>query len=510
MEQEVMKLDKHIWSEHLSAWKSFLSELLSYTQDEGDSIRIRRQLQTIEKARCGAVLNPSLLIDFIDPPKEKSMISDCDTFVLNLNDSQKAAVKLALGENNLSIIQGPPGTGKTQVIAEICLQLYKQNPNVRILVCSETHVAVNNLITRISSNSTEPLRAIRIRDKENYDEIDDFSVEKVVQSYLDWASKSLDSKKAYSIIESELKDTENKSLEKALALSANIIGVTCNRLAAYEFVDSTEMFDVAVIDEVCKATLPEILTPLLISKKAILLGDPKQLPPVFCSEEQDIIKSIEGCDLNKYMYVDRLFNESINTVVLDTQYRMTDGIGNLISHIFYGDLLKNGRNYSRKNDIVWVDYSPTKSWPEDISINNVKPEIFNMDECNIICDLLKEIMECYSKETTIAIISPYKGQVRRLRQCCHCSERVKIDTVDGFQGKEADIVIFSVTRTTGAFRFLADERRLNVALSRARNQIYIVGYREYCSKSTLFSKILDRSYFKTSVLPLSNCAKDED
>ena len=183
MEQEVMKLDKHIWSEHLSTWKSFLSELLSYTQDEGDSIRIRRQLQTIEKARCGAVLNPSLLIDFIDPPKEKSMISDCDTFVLNLNDSQKAAVKLALGENNLSIIQGPPGTGKTQVIAEICLQLYKQNPNVRILVCSETHVAVNNLITRISSNSTEPLRAIRIRDKENDDEIDDFSVEKVVQSY---------------------------------------------------------------------------------------------------------------------------------------------------------------------------------------------------------------------------------------------------------------------------------------------------------------------------------------
>ena len=133
-----------------------------------------------------------------------------------------------------------------------------------------------------------------------------------------------------------------------------------------------------------------------------------------------------------------------------------------------------------------------------------------MDECNIICDLLKEIMECYPKETTIAIISPYKGQVRRLRQCCHCSERVKIDTVDGFQGKEADIVIFSVTRTTGAFRFLADERRLNVALSRARNQIYIVGYREYCSKSTLFSKILDRSYFKTSVLPLSNYAKDED
>lgn len=485
-------MDKLIWAEHLKKWKLFLTEMLSYAQDDGDIIRISRQLQTIEKVRCGAALNPALLLEFINPSDKKlASIEDID-FYLNLNESQKRAVMAALSDNYLSLIQGPPGTGKTQVIAEMCLQLHKQNPNIRILVCSETHVAVNNLIARISSNSEEAIRSIRIRDKENDDEIDEFSIENIVQSYLDWASKSLDNKRAFEIISNELSDTANKSLEKALALSANIIGVTCNRLAAYDFLDSTEMFDIVVIDEVCKATLPEILTPLLISNKAILLGDPQQLPPVFCSEEQEVIKSIEDCDLNRFMYIDTLFRDSLNTTVLDTQYRMTDGIGDMISHVFYNDLLKNGRNEHRENDIVWVDYKPTQEWPMKNTQNDDRVEIYNTDECLIINDLLSDVIANNASDTTVAVITPYKGQVRQLRKQCKYNHRVKIDTVDGFQGKEADIVIFSITRTTGAFRFLADDRRLNVALSRARNQIYIVGDKKYCMKSKLLSSIIDR------------------
>lgn len=466
-------------------------ELLSNTKDNGDYIRIKRQLQTIEKARCGATLNPSLLIDFINPPSGPCDISDCEDFIFDLNDSQRKAVKLALAENNLSLIQGPPGTGKTQVIAEICLQLFRKNPNIRILVCSETHVAVNNLITRISLNAPETLRSIRIRDRENDDKIDEYSPERIIQSYLDWALKNINNRRAYDIIENELKDSESKSIEKSLALSANIIGITCNRLATYDFVDSTEMFDVAVIDEVCKATLPEILTPLLISNKAILLGDPKQLPPVFCSEEQEVIKSIDGCNLNDYMYIDNLFKLSNNTVILDTQYRMTEGIGDMISHTFYDGLLKNGRGVSRKDDMVWIDYVPSQKWPES-SDDGERKEIYNLDECEVIKGLLEQITDNCPKDTTIAVIAPYKGQVRRLRQFFECNEKIKIDTVDGFQGKEADIVIFSITRTTGAFRFLADDRRLNVALSRAKNQIYIVGNKEYCEKSKLLRTIIGR------------------
>lgn len=153
------------------------------------------------------------------------------------------------------MIQGPPGTGKTQVIAELCLQLYKRNPGIKILVCSETHVAANNLLSRIADQSKN-MRIVRIRDKENDDAVDDFSLEKIIESYVDWAEKSIQNKDAYRIIKEEFQDAldddsrKKNQLEKALALSANIVGMTCNRAAAYDFRDTTEMFDIVIIDDV--------------------------------------------------------------------------------------------------------------------------------------------------------------------------------------------------------------------------------------------------------------------
>ncbi len=328
-------MNKELWIDHLTSWKEFLNQRISSTDDYGERIKYERQIKTIERVRCGAVLNPSLLTAFISAETSGAKEAECNEFVFDLNDSQKRAVRIALGDTELSLIQGPPGTGKTQVIAEICLQLLSKNPGLRILICSETHVAVNNLLSRISK-FTSGIRIVRIRDKENDDSIDEYSPESIVNSYLTWASKSIQNDRAYSIIEEEMKaavedEQRQKSyLEKALSLSANIVGMTCNRAAAYDCRDTTEMFDVAIIDEVCKATLPEILSPLLISKKAVLLGDPKQLPPVFCSEEQEIIRSIQDCNLDRFMYIDTLFSKSNCVSYLDTQYRMVNKIGSMI------------------------------------------------------------------------------------------------------------------------------------------------------------------------------------
>ena len=93
-------------------------------------------------------------------------------------------------------------------------------------------------------------------------------------------------------------------------------------------------------------------------------------------------------------------------------------------------------------------------------------------------------------ETTIGIITPYKAQAALLRKMVQQSETIKIDTVDGFQGKERDVIIFSVTRITGSYRFLADIRRLNVALSRARDKIIIVGNIEYAKEKALLYEIM--------------------
>lgn len=474
-----------------------MNERISLTEDDGERIKCERQIKTIERVRCGAVLNPNLLSEFISPSTEESEEAICDDFYFDLNDSQKKAVRLALGENDLSLIQGPPGTGKTQVIAEICLQFLSRNPSLRILVCSETHVAVNNLLSRIAQYS-KGIRIVRIRDKENDDAVDEFSPETIIDSYLNWAAESIQNKAAYSIIEEEVKDSFSNDqrkinqIEKALALSANIVGMTCNRAAAYDFRDRTEMFDIAIIDEVCKATLPEILSPLVISRKAILLGDPMQLPPVFCSEEQEIIRSIQNCNLNRFMYIDSLFGEGKTVSVLDTQYRMSNQIGRMISDLFYNGSLRNGRNEDIDDGLTWVTYSPSNDWPVSTEELSNKPKIYNEDECKIVADLVEQIINESNQDTTVAVIAPYRAQISFLRRACIDSDRVKIDTVDGFQGKESDVVIFSVTRTKGSYRFLADDRRVNVALSRARDRIFIVGNQEYSEKEPLLKTIMEQ------------------
>ena len=488
-------MNRELWIDHLRSWKAFLNERISLTEDEGERIKCERQIKTIERVRCGAVLNPSLLSEFISPSIDESEETVCEKFYFDLNDSQKKAVRLSLGENNLSLIQGPPGTGKTQVIAEMCLQLLSMNPGLRILVCSETHVAVNNLLSRIAQYS-KGIRIVRIRDKGNDEAVDEFSPETIIYSYLEWASESIQNKDAYNIIEQEIKESisndqsKKNQIEKALALSANIVGMTCNRVAAYDFRDRTEMFDVAIIDEVCKATLPEILSPLVISKKAVLLGDPKQLPPVFCSEEQEIIRSIQNCNLNRFMYIDSLFNECKKASVLDTQYRMSNQIGGMISDLFYDGSLKNGRNEDVEDGLSWITYEPSNDWPISTEELSDRPKIYNDDECRIVADLVKQIISEGNPNTTVAVIAPYRAQISFLRKVCIDSDRVKIDTVDGFQGKESDVVIFSVTRTKGSYRFLADDRRVNVALSRARDRIFIVGNREYSEKEPLLKTIM--------------------
>ena len=488
-------MNRELWIDHLRSWKAFLNERISLTEDEGERIKCERQIKTIERVRCGAVLNPSLLSEFISPSTDESEETVCEKFYFDLNDSQKKAVRLSLGENNLSLIQGPPGTGKTQVIAEMCLRLLSMNPGLRILVCSETHVAVNNLLSRIAQYS-KGIRIVRIRDKENDEAVDEFSPETIIDSYLEWASESIQNKDAYNIIEQEIKESisndqrKKNQIEKALALSANIVWMTCNRVAAYDFRDRTEMFDVAIIDEVCKATLPEILSPLVISKKAVLLGDPKQLPPVFCSEEQEIIRSIQNCNLNRFMYIDSLFNECKKASVLDTQYRMSNQIGGMISDLFYDGSLKNGRNEDVEDGLSWITYEPSNDWPISTEELSDRPKIYNDDECRIVADLVKQIISEGNPNTTVAVIAPYRAQISFLRKVCIDSDRVKIDTVDGFQGKESDVVIFSVTRTKGSYRFLADDRRVNVALSRARDRIFIVGNREYSEKEPLLKTIM--------------------
>ena len=293
--------------------------------------------------------------------------------------------------------------------------------------------------------------------------------------------------------ESFINSKDTRSTEKALFLSSNLVGMTCNRVGAYNLINSDELFDVVIIDEVCKATLPEILMPLSISKKAVLVGDPKQLPPVFSTEERSVIESIENSNLQDYMHINELFEGDNGAVLLDTQYRMSSQIGKLIGDLFYSGKLIDGRKEEISDAVNWIDYKPTKKWPLDVEIKSDNPKIFNLDECKIILQLVN-LLSKLDDVGSIAIIAPYRAQVNKLRTILkNVNLNINVDTVDGFQGKESDVVIFSLTRNHGPFRFLSDERRLNVALSRAKNKIFIVGDVRYSSKNRLLGSIIQRS-----------------
>lgn len=482
------------WIEHLQQWQLFLDECLAKTNNIGNKIKWQRQRRIIEDVLYSAVLNPGLLVEFINPTSTPDFNNNNIEYMLDLNESQKRAVSMALSNNVLSLIQGPPGTGKTQVITEICLQLFKSNPNVRILVCSETHIAVNNLISRLSQHNDE-IRIVRIRDKDQDGTIDDFSPQSIMGQYFNLLYENVKNRELCNIIKDTLSDYENTSLEKALTLSANVTGMTCNRVGAYNYSSTSEMFDVVIIDEVCKATLIETLMPLSVAKKAVLVGDPKQLPPVFCSEELEIIQSIENCNLQNYMYIDKLFETAKCVTQLDTQYRMSNRIASLISTLFYNNSLINGKDEIHEGIIEWLDYKPTQNWP--IKSEEGYQRIYNSDECEIVLTLLTDLDTEANDAMSVAIIAPYRHQVISLKKAVQELYLdyidVHVDTVDGFQGKESDIVIFSLTRTHGPFRFLADERRLNVALSRAKEQIYMVGSLNYAERNKLLREIASRS-----------------
>ena len=196
------------------------------------------------------------------------------------------------------------------------------------------------------------------------------------------------------------------------------------------------------------------------------------------------------------MYIDNLFETSPKTVFLDTQYRMTNQIANMISALFYPHTIKNGRNVSSTDSLSWITYKPTQQWPVQQEENKEQPQIYNENERDIIVDLVKRIHKD-AANTTIGIITPYLAQTKLLKKSIQPSEFIKIDTVDAFQGKECDVIIYSVTRTVGSYRFLADPRRLNVALSRAKDKIMIVGDKHYAEQNTLLSKILNYCTLRT-------------
>ncbi|MNB92467.1 ATP-dependent RecD-like DNA helicase [compost metagenome] len=468
-----------------------------------------QQSAALHLFRVGKLANPYLQIcafdsNHIHADKEPFLIERFINERLPEDVSQKDAVERVLNERQIFMIQGPPGTGKTTVIREIITQYMMNNEYSNILVVSQANVAVDNVLKGLVQRFSKDLVRCGQADKIDGDIIH-ISFEKKYKAYTDKMAAKRGSDCDQELLNRwlDIVDPEggyNPDIGELIMKGHRIVGATCVGLAKKKIGLDRMVFDLVVIDEAGKALPAEILIPYVKAKKVLLIGDHKQLPPTVNTALLDESKiEIDDRDI----YEDQLFNESFfyrmyegapdtNKSMLNTQYRMPAVIGRLISELFYEGQIDNGsvtadkRPFYFDHNLNLIDMSMDKSYREDTSHS---VSVTNEREAEFISMLISDIRRKVNPtRARIAVITPYKGQKRvivrtLLNKGLNLSSlHVDVNTVDAFQGDEAEIVIFCTTRAIQPTKYFSDIRRVNVALSRAKNELIIVGSKKYFYK----------------------------
>jgi len=491
------------WNKEIDDWLKYLKrrEELIQIQEEGetqigDLEKTRRQIQAIYNLRSGVFVNPELILAFIHPESipEGDIVSLKYTTDM-LDESQKIAVDKALSGQCFTLIQGPPGTGKTSVITEICSQILLKDASARILVCSETHVAVNNIFYNLDKKF-ENFMGLRIKDKELGDEKtrEKFQINQVLIKYLERLRKKRISEGIIQLLNNEITSNSHR-INEMLFYTSRFVGITCNGIGGISF-NAKYPFDYVILDENSKISFPEIILALIWGKKAVMVGDPVQLSPVYTELDRQAMAETGTRSLELYTYVEEVYARIPEHAftMLNRQYRMVDEISAIISKYFYQGKLFNGKEHnSLPGSVIWADYLTESLWPVSDS-SNTKRSPYNLDELEVIKDILRIEASMYNnteRKKQISIIAPYKGQksklihmINRNREVIELKRNIniKVDTVDSIQGRDSEVVIFSITRNHGTSFFFSNYKRLNVAFSRAKQKLWIVGQRSYTDR----------------------------
>jgi superfamily I DNA and/or RNA helicase len=299
-----------------------------------------------------------------------------------------------------------------------------------------------------------------------------------------------------------------KEFSRALLVRADIVAGTCIGLAGVEGFQEAD-FDLAILDEASKATTLEALVPLSRARKLVLVGDPKQLPPFNRDVSQGLLErhDVSKEDLTQTMLdIVRDGLPADNCVRLETQFRMVPAIGQLISEVFYDGGLRGGSVRTSvalsavfPTPVTWL----TTSFEEERNESRAGRSFANYREVDVVQAVLLALSEASEKvgeELSVALLTGYAAQRDAVGRMVHSlagrAGGLKLDwgTVDAYQGREADICIYSVTRSNAESGqgFLADERRMNVALSRGSLGLIVVGDHKFCEKSqgTTLARVL--------------------
>lgn len=422
-----------------------------------------------------------------------------------LNESQKDAVLLAL-KRNFSIIQGPPGTGKTHSCATLVWLLCKYLKNrlgrrLKVLVTSNSNVAVDNLVERISKTGVKVVKvAARLREKiRNTNQVvEKLSSHNILREkiYRDHPNIQdlYDLKFEYDEV---LESAQYKALMEVVkpALTEILEGfdvICCTNIVAADDRLSDFEFPFVIIDEANQSIEPETLIPLLFGlEKLVLVGDQMQLGPISkCN------KTVTAGLTRSLMT--RMIHLGHEAKVLQWQYRMHPVISEFPRTFFY-----NG-------DIIDGISSPDRPlianlWPNEIPnifLHNESSEastggacsVSNTNEAFNAVGVILKFREKGIELNEIVVLTPYEAQKRAILEICLMKKiEVKVYNVDEFQGNEVNYLIFSTVRsnTDGDIGFLNDFRRMNVAITRAKYGMVILGNWRTLVKSRLWVRLID-------------------
>ena len=481
------------------------------------SIKDLKSNKTTIEHLLSKISNPNTLQQKIEIPK-------CENyFNKEIDENQQEAVDKALSLENgeYLVIQGPPGTGKTTVITEIINQILERNKLAKILVTSQSNQAVDNVLEKICEGEE---KIVRFGDISKLSETaKKYHEESVFDKYLQTVKNRLTSDDENYFLQSnclhELHEKwkhqilqADEELKTLLFKKIRVIFGTLVGISSWQDFRSVE-FDYIIVDEAGRATLPELMIPLRRAKKFILVGDHKQLPPIV---DDEILEKMP--EYNKKDLETTLFEELYKKIehidfrhFLKFNYRSHRSIAKIYSDTFYNGEIET-KSFLEKNHNLDFNkkvyfYSTSKLDDRfDKQAGTGKRNDLNRDEIiNILIDIESQAKENNIKKS-VGIITPYTAQKDNIKskfgqiQNNFNMLNIEINSIDAFQGSDRDIIIYDIVRSQddskGNINFIADEKRLNVALSRTKELLFIIGDAEFIYNASIKDK---ENPFKTII-----------
>ncbi|MBK8548868.1 MAG: AAA family ATPase [Saprospiraceae bacterium] len=431
-----------------------------------------------------------------------------------LNLSQKKALEIALSSRYLSIIHGPPGTGKTTTLVALTKTILQKEK--KILVCASSNNAVDLLASRLH---LEGLRVLRIGNVTRiHDDLVDLTLIEKLRNHADWntikkikiqadqilrtASKykrsfTPEDKAERKRLKKESYDLRSWSRELEDRLSDEILSNT--QVIATTLISASHpqiqkmVFETVIIDEASQALEAECWNAILKGKRVILAGDHLQLPPTVKSQEA-MQKGFDKTILD--FMTDKIEESSLLTV----QYRMNDTILGFSNRQFYKGMLESfptNKNISLPNDDLPLVFIDTAGCGFDEILNPKQKSYKNEGEYFILREYILKKHEILAG-AEIGIISPYAEQVRYVsdeieKEPAFIGLNLEVNTIDGFQGQEKDVIFISLVRSNdkSELGFIKDNRRLNVAMTRARKKLVIIGDSATIGNHPLYNELLN-------------------